>query len=172
MASIPTSNRSPHAVRASMSIPFLFHPVSLTSATGLTSTLVDGGLLSNFPIDSLDRTDGREPRWPTFGVTVMPNVPKASNRLTSALGLLRLGAQALLQDVVTTMLMGHGEAYLNQPWVSARAVRVGSADVGVLRFGISNKEIEAFYTKGNEAARDFLATWDWQAHLSNFRKLS
>ena len=37
------------AVRASMSIPFFFRPVSVTSAAGLTSTLVDGGLLSNFP---------------------------------------------------------------------------------------------------------------------------
>jgi NTE family protein len=40
------------AVRASMSIPFFFQPVKLTSTSGLTSTLVDGGLLSNFPIDS------------------------------------------------------------------------------------------------------------------------
>ena len=46
------------AVRASMSIPFFFRPVSLRATSGLTSTLVDGGLLSNFPIDSLDRTDG------------------------------------------------------------------------------------------------------------------
>ncbi|MGH7289950.1 MAG: patatin-like phospholipase family protein, partial [Myxococcota bacterium] len=37
------------AVRASMSIPFFFRPVSLTSSAGRTSTLVDGGLLSNFP---------------------------------------------------------------------------------------------------------------------------
>jgi NTE family protein len=41
------------AVRASMSIPFYFRPVSLISTSGRTSTLIDGGLLSNFPIDSL-----------------------------------------------------------------------------------------------------------------------
>jgi NTE family protein len=28
------------------------------------STLVDGGLLSNFPIDTFDRTDLQRPRWP------------------------------------------------------------------------------------------------------------
>ena len=48
------------AVRASMSIPFFFRPVTLTSASGLTSTLMDGGLLSNFPIDSLDRVGPQE----------------------------------------------------------------------------------------------------------------
>ena len=61
-----------HAVRASMSIPFFFRPVSLTSAKRLTSTLVDGGLLSSFPIDSLDRNDGKKPRWPTFGSRSCP----------------------------------------------------------------------------------------------------
>ncbi|HYR13467.1 MAG TPA: patatin-like phospholipase family protein, partial [Mycobacterium sp.] len=39
------------AVRASMAIPFFFRPVKLTGSTGLTSTLVDGGIVSNFPID-------------------------------------------------------------------------------------------------------------------------
>jgi hypothetical protein len=56
---------------------FFFRPVTLTNPmTKLTSTLLDGGLLSNFPIDSLDRTDGKQPRFPTFGVTVMPNLPQ------------------------------------------------------------------------------------------------
>jgi NTE family protein len=50
------------AVRASMSIPFFFRPLTLTGTTGLTSTLIDGGLLSNYPIDSLDRLDGKRPR--------------------------------------------------------------------------------------------------------------
>src|SRR5689334_18502090 len=67
------------AVRASMSIPFFFRPVTLTASSGLTSTLVDGGILSNFPIDSLDRHDGRPPRWPTFGVTVLPNLPAGND---------------------------------------------------------------------------------------------
>ena len=32
------------------------------------STLVDGGLVSNYPISMFDRTDGRPARWPTIGV--------------------------------------------------------------------------------------------------------
>ena len=49
------------AVRASTAIPFFFRPGHTDAApTGTESTLVDGGLLSNFPIDSLDRTDGRD----------------------------------------------------------------------------------------------------------------
>jgi len=78
------------AVRASMSIPFYFRPVTLTSAGGVTSTLVDGGVLSNFPVDSFDRLDRKLPRWPTFGVTVLPNLPAGNEQLIPGLGALRL----------------------------------------------------------------------------------
>jgi NTE family protein len=74
------------AVRASMSIPFFFEPVTFTALPtdvdvpkpgggvirchyeGGTVTWVDGGLLRNFPIDAFDRIDGAEPRWPTIGI--------------------------------------------------------------------------------------------------------
>ena len=55
------------AVRASASIPYFFEPVSLSGPRG-TSTLVDGGLVSNYPISMFDRTDGRPARWPTIGI--------------------------------------------------------------------------------------------------------
>ena len=157
------------AVRASMSIPFFFRPVSLRATTGITSTLVDGGLLSNFPIDSLDRTDGKKPRWPSFGVTVLPNLPEGNDKTIPALAPLRLlGPPHLLESVVTTVLVGRDQAYLNQPWVSARAIRVDSTDIGFLDFDISDNEVEALYAKGYAAAEKFLSTWNWRAYLSRF----
>jgi NTE family protein len=158
------------AVRASMSIPFFYRPATLRSAKGLTSTLVDGGVLSNFPIDSFDRTDGKTPRWPTFGVTVLPNLPEGNDKVIPALALLhRLGPPTLLERLITTVIVGRDQAYLNQPWVSARAIRVDSTDVGFLDFDISTKEMEALYAKGYAAAQEFLSTWDWRAYLSRFR---
>ena len=56
------------AVRASMSIPFFFRPVILDVPKSGPSVLVDGGMLSNFPVDTFDRTDGKPPRWPTIGI--------------------------------------------------------------------------------------------------------
>jgi NTE family protein len=158
------------AVRASMSIPFFFRPVSLTSNAGLESTLVDGGLLSNFPIDSLDRPDGKPPRWPSFGVTLLPNLPHGNDKVIPALSALRLlGAPHLLEDVITTVLVGRDQAYLNQPWVDVRAIRVDSTDVGFLDFDISENEVEAQYLKGYAAAERFLAGWDWATYLRRFR---
>jgi NTE family protein len=158
------------AVRASMSIPFFFRPVSLTSTAGVTSTLVDGGVLSNFPIDSLDRSDGTAPRWPSFGVTVLPNLPDGNDKVIPALAALRLlGPTHLLEDVITTALVGRDQAYLSQPWVNARAIRVDSTDVGFLDFDISDDEVEALYLNGYAAAERFLATWNWAGYLRRFR---
>lgn len=165
----PDEQSVAHAVRASMSIPFFFRPVSLISAKQVTSTLVDGGLISNFPIDSLDRTDGRRPRWPTFGVTVMPNVSASGDAVARALAVLRVGAPPLLERVITTMMFGRDQAYLDQPWVRGRTIQIGSPDLGVLDFGASKSEIQAFYSKGHAAAHDFLSTWDWRAYRDRFR---
>ena len=42
--------------------------IAVTDGRSVVSTMVDGGVLSNFPIAMFDRTDGAQPRWPTFGV--------------------------------------------------------------------------------------------------------
>ncbi|OBK38202.1 phospholipase [Mycobacterium sp. 1245111.1] len=157
------------AVRASMSIPFFFRPVTLKSASGVTSTLVDGGLLSNFPIDSFARVDNKPPRWPTFGVTVLPNLPQGNDKIIPALTPLRwFGGPTLLEDLVTTMIVGHDQAYLNQPWVSARAIRVDSTEVGFLDFKISQPQMDALYGRGHEAAETFLSNWNWDDYFERY----
>src|SRR5262249_33440358 len=41
------------AVRMSVSVPFFFRPVPRTGRNGVTSYVVDGGLITNFPIELL-----------------------------------------------------------------------------------------------------------------------
>jgi NTE family protein len=67
------------------------------------------------------------------------------------------------------MVVGRDQAYLNQPWVDARAIRVDSTDVGFLDFDITESEVEAQYLKGQAAAERFLAQWNWAAYLRRFR---
>lgn len=162
------------AVRASMAVPFFYRPVTLTSAHGRKSTLVDGGVLSNFPIYTFDRPDGRAPLWPTFGVTVVPELSRDGagvGEMVPALKTMRLfGQSSLLENLITTMLVGHDLTYLNEPWVSVRAIRVNSTDVGVLDFGASRPRLEELYESGYTAAREFLKTWDWSAYLDRYRQ--
>ncbi|WPC79112.1 patatin-like phospholipase family protein [Bacillus halotolerans] len=56
------------AVRMSCSIPYFFEPIKLKTDTG-TATVVDGGVLSNFPIWMFSK----ERKRPVIGVTLAPN---------------------------------------------------------------------------------------------------
>ena len=166
----PDEQSVAEAVRASMAIPFFYRPVKLTGVTGATSTLVDGGVLSNFPIDTFDRRDGKPPRWPTFGITVLPMATEGIAAVMPALKPLRLLEQtALLESLLVTILAGHDQTHLSQPWVASRAITVESTDVGVLDFDISRGRLEKLYDNGYAAAQAFLATWDWPAYLDRFR---
>ena len=158
------------AVRASMAIPFFYRPVKLTGASGTTSTLVDGGVLSNFPIDTFDRADGKPPLWPTFGITVLPRPNEGLGAVMPALKPLRFFEQtALLESLLTTMLAGHDQTHLSKPWVSARSNAVESTNVGVLDFDSPRGRLEELYDNGYAAAEHFLSTWDWPAYLDRFR---
>ena len=158
------------AVRASMAIPFFYRPVKLTGASGMTSTLVDGGVLSNFPIDTFDRADGKPPLWPTFGITVLPRPNEGLGAVMPALKPLRFFEQtALLESLLTTMLAGHDQTHLSKPWVSARSIAVESTNVGVLDFDSPRGRLEELYDNGYAAAEHFLSTWDWPAYLDRFR---
>lgn len=162
------------AVRASMSIPFLFRPTTLCHADGAVSTLVDGGLLSNFPIDSLDRVDGLPPEWPTFGVTITTRPrPGVGERVA----LFRPGAfdwpqpavLRLLEQLITTVVLGRDQGYLNRPWVAARTIHVDASQVGLLDLSVTRERSDALYETGYEAARGFLEAFDWDAYRERFR---
>jgi NTE family protein len=159
------------AVRMSMSIPLLFRPMTITNpVSGVTSTLVDGGVVSNFPIDSLDRTDGKPPRWPTFGITLLPDIPGPdSDLLPSWLNRLMPSMVHLLEGVITTALIGRDRAYERKPWVRARTIPINSNEVGFTDFGLTGKQVHQLHDDGYQAATRFLSTWDWTTYLERYR---
>ena len=99
----------------------------------------------------------------------MPDLPAANEQVIPALRPLHLaGAADLLEKVVTTILVGRDQAYLNQPWVSARTIRIDTSDAGVLDFDLSHAD-KRRSTKGVTAAEDFLSTWNWSDYVTRFR---
>jgi len=152
-----------NAVRASISIPLFFEPVTLRDAeTGAEHTLVDGGVLSNFPIEIFDRTDAAKPRWPTLGVKVIPDLPDGSAQLFPGLALPLLPPVHLLEQVVTTAIIGHDQTYVEQPCVRRRAIRVDASAIGIVEFNARPRKRDAVVAEGERAAREFLAGWDWE----------
>lgn len=150
------------AVRMSMSIPIYFEPQRLTDArTGQTSVIVDGGVLSNFPIEIFDRTDGVRPRWPTFGIGIIPDLPAGVSTLIPGLPAQFPGVLGLAMRVVATAVVGHDQTYLELPEVARRLVRIDTSGTGVVDFGIGVAARQALFNRGVAAARAFLETWRW-----------
>ena len=152
------------AVRASLSIPLYFDPVVVRDrATGERVTLVDGGVLSNFPIEIFDRTDLLPPRWPTFGVKVVPELPAGDAELLPGVVLPALRPVKLLEQVIATAIVGNDQTYLERPCVRRRTIEVDTSAVGIVEFGASAQQRATVIANATVAAERFLKTWDWEA---------
>ena len=150
------------AVRASAAIPLFFRPVRLTTPDG-RATWVDGGLLSNFPVELFDRTDTVDPRWPTFGVRL--TTPPSAPVTRSVEGPLEVGLAAL-----DTVLTDQGNAYRDDACTVARTVFVPTSGVSVVDFDLDAATAERLRTSGRVAAQEFLRTWDFAAHIRDCRR--
>lgn len=150
------------AIRMSASLPFFYEPVPLRCQDG-TSVMVDGGLLSNYPITAFDRTDDRPPRWPTFGVKLSPRPPKVPP--TNEVG----GLLSYTVAIAETMLNAHDAVNVDDPSVRARTIFVDTADVKTTDFDIDEETKTHMLHTADDAAREFLARWDFAEYLRSHR---
>jgi NTE family protein len=147
------------AVRMSLSIPFYFEPCTLRNAdTGEQSTIVDGGVLSNFPVETFDRTDGQPARWPTFGVRLFPDLPEGLGDLIPFYGAPMLPTVRLLEQVVATALVGNDQTHLDRPGVRDRTMTVDTRGTAITDFDIGAAQRQGLIARGAQTARDFLQT--------------
>ncbi len=159
------------AVRASMSIPFFFRPAQLRhgpdpaepdGAPG-RSTMVDGGMLSNFPVEVFDRQDGAAPRWPTFGIKLSGR-PGQQRFPEPTKGPFSLGLA-----MISTMTSWYDGMHIDRPDVLARTIFVDTLGISSTAFGLSAADQDRLFASGREAAERFLAGWDFQDYVRRFR---
>jgi NTE family protein len=154
------------AIRASASIPFFFRPFSLTLPGGAPSPVhTDGGMLSNFPINVFDRSDGRPPRWPTFGIKLSGR--PADSWLDDGWSPVR-GPLSLARALLHTMMNAHDRLYVDDPAVCARTMFVETNGVKATDFGLTAHARRELYENGREAAADFLAQWSFAGYRRAF----
>ena len=160
------------AIRMSMSIPIFFEPVRHQNPkTGQEHVLVDGGMLSNFPVWLFDSGKGVPPDWPTFGLLLVE--PKLREHLGKRIDPPKRdrGVSALidyLKSLAQTMMAAHDRLYLEQADF-ARTIPIPTLGVGTTEFDLSPERAEALYLSGVKAAEEFLATWEWDAYVAEFR---
>jgi NTE family protein len=155
----PDAEKIATAVRMSMSIPLFFQPWRDGN-----SCFVDGGMLSNFPVGVFDRTDGAEPRWPTFGIKLSGR-PDANQKPTK-IG----GPIGLLKGMVGTMTNFHDQMYLDQPSVVDRTIFVDCGKLRATDFDLTDSDKRMLFDNGRAAAEKFLRTWNFDAYKAKYRK--
>ena len=146
----PATMRVVDAVRASMSIPFFFRPVTFSTPSGKV-TWVDGGMLSNFPITVFDRTDGESARWPTWGIKL--SARPAAVQVDRPAG----NDFELARSCLQTLLSGWDRYHLDDENVTQRTVFVDTGSMSATNFGITQQEQSQLFESGRSAATSFLA---------------
>lgn len=149
------------AVRMSISIPFVFEPVVLrykVRGRSQYSYIVDGGILSNFPVWLFD-SPGR-PAWPTFGFRLVEPDAGRPRQIRGPLSM----AMALL----FTMMEAHDNHYIEDAHF-VRSITVPTMGVATTDFALSKSRRDALYEAGVQAARQFFATWDFGHYVTAFR---
>ncbi|ASW90385.1 patatin-like phospholipase family protein [Mycobacterium marseillense] len=141
------------AVHASSAIPYVFEPVRVAGATW-----VDGGLLSDFPVQLFDRPDA-QPRWPTFGIrlSARPGIPPTH----PVHGPVSLGLAA-----IETLVSNQDNAYIDDPCTVRRTIFVDADEVSPIDFDITAQQREALYHRGLQAGQQFLRTWSYADYLA------
>jgi NTE family protein len=160
------------AVRMSMSIPVFFEPVMIgRPQIPQDHMIVDGGLLSNYPVWLFDSAQQTPPRFPTFGMLlVAPNQQAPLLPTASQAGQLA-GVHSdidFLKAIAETMMEARDRFYVDQANY-ARTIPIPTLGVKTTQFDIPADGAQALFESGRNAAKQFLATWDFQSYVDKFR---
>lgn len=151
------------AVAASAALPLAFEPVRLRTRGGQQAVLVDGGLLSRFPIDVFDRFDGRPPRWPTVGVKLSATPAPEGFRIRHPVH----GPWSYLNALLATAVASWDERHLEDPAVLERTVFIDTSDVSTLDLSVTAQTRHQLVDRGRAAARAWLDARPDDGHRSS-----
>jgi NTE family protein len=145
----PAEQSVADAVRASMSIPFFYEPVNLKG-----NYLVDGGLLSNFPIAIFDDHNP----WPTFGIKLTARAEAISkmNPVTNPLD--------YSLAILSTTINAHDAMHIDNPCTQMRTVFVDTFDIKATDFDISREDQTKLFESGRKHGKKFFDGWDFDKY--------
>lgn len=139
------------AIRMSCSLPFFFEPVRLKSQRE-TNIIVDGGVLSNFPMWLFDRENVNKVR-PVLGIKLSSQQQgNLKNEIRNALQL--YGA------LFETMKDAHDSRYISRK-LEKDIIFIPLQEGLTTEFSISEEKKVKLKNHGRECARRFLSTWTY-----------
>ncbi len=138
------------AIRMSVGYPYFFMPKKIKNKAGGESLIVDGGLLSNFPLWIFD-TDRKRSKRPIIGVKLTSSeVPAKPKKIKNALD--------MLQAVFSTMIEAHDNRYISKS-KQKHIIFIPVSDKDTLNFSMSDEQIQSYIQEGYKKANAFLSHW-------------
>jgi NTE family protein len=125
---------------------------------------VDGGMLSNFPVNIFYNPRVSEPRLPTFGINLDDAEPDTLDGLDAP----TWGLGGYFGRLLNTMRFYYDKDFMMKNAVFSQGVgTVKLAGFNWLNFFLSDEDKTAMFARGAEAAAEFLLRFDWQNYKSD-----
>jgi len=180
-------------VRASMSVPFFFEPFQKTINKNDDSVkyawkfwmntekeniypvgiFIDGGSISNFPIDLFHDSDVFYPRMPLFGVQLTSNADLGADKGKTSQQIMKTPF-SYAGNIISTLQGFNDKSFLTKHTFyhlySIQSVNCGNSSW--LNFFMKKEEKEDLFNRGFQAALDFLLQFDWQKYKCERMMLS
>lgn len=138
------------AIRMSSGYPYFFMPMKINGKIATESLIVDGGLLSNYPLWIFDKPNERNLR-PVLGVKLSDNVANADpKKITNVV--------ALSQALFSTMKQAHDVRYVSTSQ-QKNTIFIPIKHVETTNFHIDDKTKKRLIELGENSASDFLMNW-------------
>jgi len=134
------------AVRMSMGIPLLFYVYRWCDSefSKRENLIVDGGLLSNYPINIFDDHERT-----TIGFKL---ISSEENQPPEPI----INILTYIKSILDTMMLAHEKIYVEEAnW--ARTIPIPTGNIKTIQFNLSDADKEWLYNSGYEAATKFFA---------------
>ncbi len=168
-----------HFVRASMSIPIFFESHTIDNIDASNSKIseawklhfgedqqipfvarfVDGGMLSDFPINIFYNPKIIEPRLPSWGIDLDDSDPDDQKHDDDKL---QWSLAGYLGKLFNTIRYYYDKDFLIKNTVFKKGIgKIPLSEFNWLNFFITDEEKVKMFIRGAQSARDFLLTFDW-----------
>lgn len=157
-------------VRMSMSYPYLFTPVRLWSREERQRPhfVVDGGVLSNFPVWLFDSGASRRPVRPTWGFKLHRGASQTDELPYHSVPM-PWWRHKLLIAMFSSTIEAWDREQLGRT-TSVRTVSIPTRAIATTNFKLTKDEASELYAWGREAAERFFSSDETRTYLNEFER--
>jgi NTE family protein len=173
----PRSLTVAKAIRMSTSIPYFFDPVRIRKSLNVPDAngeadsfqeqfiyIVDGGILSNFPMWLFD--EQQDPLHlssliPTLGFQLVGKKPHSSMVIN--------GPFTMFEALFTTMMDAHDERYIDEH-DRFRTIKIPTIGVKTTQFDIGKETSLKLFESGRQAGDRFFTRWSLNTYIDKYKQ--